>query len=163
MPVYWIDAGVLIQAERDPYPQKMLPQFWQFLHEQLEAGIIKMPRIAYEEVTEGGYTDALCSWCKLRKQIGLCKAETKAVQERYGQIVAHIQSKHKQHHVMEFLKGGDGWVIAYALETEGIVVTQEIKKSKKSKIKIPAVAGDFDVRCISTRRMLDELGADFSK
>ena len=71
--IYWIDAGVLIQAARGTYRFKMIPQFWQFVHTQSVAGTIRMPRLAYEEITDGGYDDQLVAWCKSRKQIGLCR------------------------------------------------------------------------------------------
>ena len=48
--VYWIDSGVLIQAARGTYGFKMIPQFWQFIHAQLIAATIQMPRLAYEEI-----------------------------------------------------------------------------------------------------------------
>jgi uncharacterized protein DUF4411 len=81
---YWIDAGVLIQAERGPYNRQIVPQFWAFLHEQLRAGNIQMPRLAYQEVTQGGYEDELAAWCRSRKKMGLCRNETDDVQTQYA-------------------------------------------------------------------------------
>jgi hypothetical protein len=123
-----------------------------------------MPRLAYEEIANGGYDDDLTAWCKPRKSKGLCCNETKAVQQRYAQIAAHVHEKYteKPQQVREFLAGADGWVIAYALATEGVVVTMENERSYRSKIKLPTVARVFDVPVRDTYKMLDELGADFS-
>lgn len=161
--VYWIDAGVLIEAQRRAYPMAMLPQFWQFLHMQLEAGTVRMPRIAFEEITDAGRGDELAQWCKARKKLGLCMPETKAVQARYGQIATHVQAKHPAQHARDFLNGADGWVIAYAFATQGIVVTQENERSYRSKVKIPTVAKFFTVPHCDTYKMLAALRADFSK
>lgn len=165
MPIYWIDAGVLIQAERGPYGMEMVPQFWQFIHEQLEKETIQMCRRAFQECTEGGYEDELAAWCRSRKKMGLCRNETQAVQAEYGTIVSLIHHLYpgKPHQVAEFLRGADGWVIACALATDGVVVTMETERSHKSKIKIPTVAKRFDVRCVDTYQMLRELGFSPSK
>lgn len=165
MKPHWIDAGVLIQAERGPYPRKIVPQFWSFLEQQLATGAIRMPRRAWKEVVDGGYTDELQVWCRNRKGTHLCCNETEDVQERYRIIAAHVWETDaaKPHLVNEFLSGADGWIIAHAMATNGIVVTQELARSAKGKIKIPTVAKALDVRCINTRQMLDALKADFSK
>ena len=124
-----------------------------------------MPRLAYEEILKGGYDDQLMVWGKARKKMGLCCNETKEVQERYGLIIAHVQQKYATKHqqVREFLSGADGWIIAYALATDGVVVSQENRHTNKSKIKVPTVANVFDVPCRNTPQVLDELNADFSK
>ena len=97
--------------------------------------------------------------------MGLCCNETKDVQERYGLISAHVRQRYAAKHqqVREFLAGADGWIIAYALATDGAVVSQENKHTNKSKIKLPTVANVFDVPCRNTPRMLEALNADFSK
>ena len=164
---YWIDAGVLIQAHRGSLNINILPQFWQFLHTHLEASAIKMPRMAFEEVVEGGYDDEIVTWCKTRKKLGLCCNEDKHVQERYGRLAAHVQEKYsrKPQQVRKWFDDADGWVIAHALaEQGGIVVSEEYEKGTyKSKIKIPALCKVFDIECINTALLLRKLKADFSK
>lgn len=164
---YWIDAGVLIQAHRGALNINILPQFWQFLHGHVESGSIRMPRIAYEEVVDGGYDDEVMTWCKTRKKLGLCCNEGKAVQERYGRIAEYVQEKHsrKPQQIRDWFDDADGWVIAHAAaEEDGIVVTEEFEKaSSKSKIKIPALCKVFDIECINTAMLLRRLKADFSK
>jgi hypothetical protein len=165
---YWLDSGVLIQAARGPYRFKMIPQFWQYLQTQFESGVIQMTRLAYEEIVGEGYDDDLEHWCRARKKFGLCKNETKVVQERYGQITTFLVNdpkyQRKPQLVREFTTGADGWTIAYALSTQpkGIVVTEEIERSAKGKIKVPAVAKVFDVKCLSLSQMLAILDPDLS-
>jgi hypothetical protein len=65
------------------------------------------------------------------------------------------------HQSFEFLQGGDGWIIAHAMDGDGLVVTQESGKTKKSKVKIPTICSDFGITCFNTYAMLDRLGAKF--
>lgn len=152
--VHWLDAGVLIEAHRRAYPLDRFQSFWRFIDEQLAAGTIRMPRVAFGEIV--GFNDDLAQWCKPRKSNGLCVNETRPVQERYGEIVQYVYNKHARtsQHAREFLDGADGWVIAYAYATDGIVVTMESDSKYKSKVKIPTVAKHFDVKCYSTFDML---------
>ena len=159
---HWIDAGVLIQSERKLFRREIIPQFWTFLDAQIAAGLVKMPRIAYEEITDGGYKDDLAQWCRPRKA-GLCVNPSKAVQKRYGEIAAHLQGKnHEPRHVAEFLRGADGWVIAHALAEDGVVVTQENERPGKSKIKVPTVAKALGVKWCDVHEMLRVFKADLS-
>ena len=87
----------------------------------------------------------------------MCIKGNRAVQECYRQIANHVYTKYKAHQADEFLRGGDGWVIAHAMATGGVVVTHESERSKKSRIKVPAVCREFNVKCINTYEMLDRL------
>ncbi len=43
MTVYLLDANVLIRAHAGYYPLDRIPQFWDWLLEQAEVGVVKMP------------------------------------------------------------------------------------------------------------------------
>jgi hypothetical protein len=160
MSIYWIDAGVLITAKNRHYGFDLVPKFWIFMHGQLDRGIIRMPRIAYEEVTDGN--DDLAKWCKERKKIGyFCVKPDRAVQDRYKLIADYVYEKYKSHQAAEFLRGADGWIIAHALESNGFVVTEETTNHYKSKIKIPAISKVMDAPWKNTFDMCKELHATF--
>jgi Domain of unknown function (DUF4411) len=159
MPIYWIDAVVLIQSSNTFHPFDRVPKFWSFISQQLDAGVIKAPKIVWQEVADGN--DWLAQWVQQRREKGLCVAASKSVQAYLGPISAHVVGKYKPHQANEFLKGGDPWVIAHAMDSEGIVVTQESPRSIKAKVKIPTVCKSLGVRCIDTFAMLKELGAKF--
>jgi hypothetical protein len=112
--------------------------------------------MVYDELTEGN--DLLSKWSKQRRNKGLCTNASREVQECYRQISNHIHSKYKPQHALVFLSGGDGWVIAHAMATGGIVVTQESERTKKTKVKVPTVSREFHVKCINTYEMLARLG-----
>ena len=73
--------------------------------------------------------------------------------------------KYGQRKAGEFLLGGDGWVIAHALETgpNGIVVTQESTRHSLAKVKVPIVCKEFDVPCINTFQMLEDFDFTFAE
>lgn len=160
MKPFWIDASVLIQAEKKIYPARRVPQFWTFLHGELEAGNVKMPRLAYDEVVDFG--DGLSDWCKQRKSMGLYVRASKSVQQDcYARVVEHVYQKHASHQAAEFMKGADPWLIAHALCEGGTVVTEETRGGAKLKVKIPTTTKELGGRWCDLSDMLDELNANF--
>jgi hypothetical protein len=160
MPIYWIDAGVLIMASNGHYGFKLVPKFWTWIHGQIECGTVRMPKLAYQEVVDGN--DELARWCKDRKGLGyFCVRPEKEVQLRYKTIADYVYIKYKAHQAGEFLRGADGWLIAHALETQGFVVTEENVRHNLSKIKIPTVAKALHAPWKNTVDMCKELGAKF--
>jgi hypothetical protein len=160
--IYWIDSGVLIQAKNGLYAMELVPKFWGFVEAQLKAGVIRMPKMSFDEVTDGN--DDLAKWCKSRRNIGYfcCKSSGREVQARYGTIAEYVAENYPPHAVAEFLKGADGWVIAHALATSGFVVTEELRNKYKSKIKIPVVSKALRVPWKATHQMCRDLKANFS-
>jgi hypothetical protein len=154
-PPYWIDSNVLIQAKNGPYDFDRVPQFWTFISKEIENGRIKAPKFVYDELT--GATDWLANWCKQRKKDGLCENASRDVQQAYSDIANYVQANYTAHQAAVFLRGADGWVIAHAMVDGGTVVTHESDKSKKSKVKIPAICRQFGVTCLNTYEMNKEL------
>lgn len=161
MPIYWIDAGVLISAKNGLYAPSLVPGFWLFMEARLKDGVIRMPKICYDEVTDGN--DDLARWCRQRKNIGYfcCKSSGKDVQQRFRVVAEHVVSKYPGHAAADFLKGGDGWVIAHALATGGFVVTEELRNKYKSKVKLPTIAKALRAPWKATHEMCKELNAKF--
>jgi hypothetical protein len=156
---FWIDASVLIQAEKKAYPFVRVPQFWTFIDEKLASGEIKMPRLAYEEIVWFG--DDLSKWCKARKSNGLCIRASKDVQEEcLGRVSGYVYNKFAHHQAAHFLKGADAWLIAHALCEGGTVVTEETR-GVKLKVKIPAVTKALGGTWCDTSDMLNQLEARF--
>jgi hypothetical protein len=157
--LYWIDADVLIQASQRHYTMKRVPKFWSFMSEQLKQGTIKSTKIVYDEWLS--LEDELSKWCRNRKGDGLAIKPSQTVQERYGEVASYVAANWKTHQMLEFLKGGDGWIIAHAIAGRGVVVSQESEKRKNAKVKIPTVCKALNVECIDTFKMLDRLNARF--
>ena len=121
---------------------------------------IKSPKLVYNEIIAGG--DELANWTTQRREMGLCVSPSKQVQTCFGQMSNLVASKYKPQNAAEFLKGGDGWVIAHALNATGdIVVTQENTRSYRAKIKVPTACKEFSVKVVDTFEMLEMLKAEF--
>jgi Domain of unknown function (DUF4411) len=155
--IYWLDANVFIQAKNGPYRFTLVPQFWAFLSQQIDSGVIRSPKIVFDELIDG--KDDLATWIKPRKQNGLCHHASQTVQECYSAVANHVALNFKPHQAAEFLFGADGWLIAHAMDGDGVVVTQESDRSHKAKIKIPTMCKVFHVRCMNTYEMLAALKA----
>jgi Domain of unknown function (DUF4411) len=78
-------------------------------------------------------------------------------QECLSKIVDYVYRKYPAHRSGEFLRGGDAWVIAHAMDSKGIVVTQESLRKMKSKIKMPTICKVFQVEYINTYELLERL------
>ena len=154
--VYWADADVFIQAKNGPYKFERVPQFWSFLAEQIRVGSIRCPKKVYDELTDG--KDQLAQWCKTRRR-DLCAQASRDVQRCFGNVATHVHGNYSAPKAAEFLSGGDGWVIAHAMEmgVSGIVVTQESERHHNAKVKVPTVCQAIGVRCINTYEMLEAL------
>lgn len=163
--MYWLDADVYIQASArtGPYPFKRAPGFWSFLSAQLESGEIGSPKIVYDELTKGN--DELAQWCKQRREKGLCFGANREVHTHYTDIANHVMKKYGQRKAGEFLRGGDAWVIAHAMEdrANGTVVTQESTRHSNAKVKVPTVCKELGVTCINTFQMLENFEFTFAE
>jgi hypothetical protein len=158
--IHWLDANVFIEAKNGPYAFKLVPQFWILISEQLESGTVACPKMVYDELIDG--KDDLAEWLKPRKEKGMCHHSSEPVQNCVNIIADHVVSKFPSHQAAEFLMGADPFLIAHAMNGDGVVVTQESDKSHKAKSKIPTVCKALQVRCINTYQMLKALKADFS-
>jgi Domain of unknown function (DUF4411) len=60
--LYLLDANVLIRAHEDYYGLEQVPQFWQWLLGQAEAGHLRMPFEIHDEiaVAKGALCDRIC-------------------------------------------------------------------------------------------------------
>ena len=62
----------------------------------------------------------------------------------------------------KFAAGADGWLVAYAQAHNAVVVTHEkFSADAKSRVIIPNVCQQFNVRYLNTFEMLRQLGVQF--
>jgi hypothetical protein len=153
---FWLDADVYIQNANGPYTLRRVPEFWAFLSREAKAGRICSPKIVFDEVTDGN--DELAEWMRIRKADGFCIKASRQVQGEFGKIANHVYTKYNNAQSAEFLKGGDGWVIAHAMNADEIVVTQESTRKVTAKVKVPTVCSEMGVKCINTYQMLEMFG-----
>ena len=154
--LYLIDANVLIDANRDYYPIRRVPQFWDWLVAMGQQELVKVPLEIYEEIIVG--SDALTTWLKDNKNAILLDESVSA------NLVANIVDRGYANDLTddELLKmGNDPFLIAYALADRNRRCVVSTEASKPSRVRanryIPDVCDDFDILCIDTFQLIRTL------
>ncbi|NOD90864.1 MULTISPECIES: DUF4411 family protein [unclassified Ruegeria] len=130
--MYLIDANVLITAKNTYYPLEHIPQFWEWLVVQGDAGRIKMPREIYEEVSGG--SDDLADWIKGEDAKEALLLDEDADPALVQQALRDgYQSDDAKFTDSELIKvGRDAFLVAYGLVSSNrTVVTKEVTKRTK--------------------------------
>ena len=157
MPEFWLDTNVLIEARNGPYGFDIAPGFWTALDELSGRGEIRMSSLVYEELV-AGVQDDLALWIRERRRSGLVVEPDEEVQAALREIADYVNGNFMASRAATFLRGADPWVIAHALVSDGIVVTQEARvPANSTRVKIPNICTVFRVGSINTYRMLREL------
>ena len=135
---------MLIDADRDYYPIDRVPEFWEWLLVNANAGRLKVPLEVYEEVVAG--TGALPDWLtNNRASLELDEdidpqVVNVVIEEGYADDLTDVE--------IEKL-GRDPFLIAYALSDLGnrSVVTMEVSKPSRIRANrhIPDVCDNFDI------------------
>lgn len=162
---YWLDSDVLISAHNGPYPIGNAHGFWNWLVTEIRAGRIKAAEKVFNEVTKGRKKeDELATWMRLRKSEGLCIKSSKELDEKVTEIGNWVnRNEHYPiHQKLEFFRGADAWVVAYAWHDNGTIVTNESGHHPNSeRVRIPEVCRRFSVRYITRDALIRELNAHF--
>jgi hypothetical protein len=151
MTLYLLDANVLIRAHEDYYPVDRIPQYWTWLLEKAAAGIIKMPRRIFDEVTPppGPFAD----WLKqptVRDTLVLKEGAVGVqlvLQKGYAPDLDDVE--------IEKI-GKDPFLVAAAMAApDRVVVTKEVSKPKLTRAnrKVPDVCKALGVLAITDFRL----------
>lgn len=168
--LYLLDANTLIDAKRDYYPISRVPEFWAWLVFQGKKDRIKIPIEVYEEFSDtkdkNGQKDELAVWSDQSEIKDALLFEEQAKPDlvariTYGGYVANPTDD-------ELLKiGRDPFLLSYALndiENRCIVTTEASKPKREGANRhVPDVCEDFNIRCINSFRMLQELSFTTSR
>ncbi len=163
--LYLLDANVLIDANRDYYPINSVPEFWEWLVQMGENGVVKMPIEVYEEINEGNKKkekeNALIKWAKdpITESALLFDEEVDA--ELVSKVIDVGYASNLTDDEVEKI-GRDPFLIAYALVSpkDRCVVTTEVSKPKRLRANrhIPDICNDFKISCCNTFKFLKDLG-----
>ncbi len=158
MPDFWMDADSLITPFRGPYRFEAVPQFWEFLKQQAQAGVIGSPELVLDKelTSTGPPPDSLELWAKSLRGVLFLPPDA-PTQLKYKDVAEHVQknARYKQQWIAPFLSGADPWLVAYAAAQGGRIVTFEKPEPLSSKPKIPDVAKQFGVSCWDALLELD--------
>ena len=158
---YLPDANVLITSFHHYYAPVLFPGFWHFLSHHFAHGNLVMIDRVYAEIL---YPLELVSWVEQAIGDDVASTNTQEVVDAYVRLMDWVQDNPQFNPSArdDFARGADGWLVAYAMVHEGVVITNEVSApDAKSKIKLPDLCHQFHIRCITTFEMLSELGAYF--
>ena len=153
---YLLDSNVLIDADRDYYPLKRVPEFWDWLIHQSEHGVILTPTEMYNEVVVG--KGVLVEWLKGNQDTLVLKDEADPVLVR--DVVSQGYAPDLTEDEIEKI-GNDPFIVAYALacEPHATVVSTEVSRpsARRGNRRLPDVSEQFGVKCINTFKLVQEL------
>ena len=154
--LYLLDANVLIDASRDYYPVRRVPEFWAWLVYMGEQGRVKVPQEVYDKVTVSN--DDLANWLKANRGAMLLTEDVDAG------IVNYVIERGYADDLTEYETAQlneDPFLIAYALADTGqrCVVTTEHSRPNRQRANrhIPDVCNDMNVCCRNTFQLISEL------
>lgn len=158
MKVYLLDANVLIDAQNLYYGFGVVPEFWEWLENQMEIGTIKMPIEILNEVLKKD--DELTRWLKTNQSKFILDEEIENQDEiiTAGYLIPREEINEKD---VEKI-GRDSILIEYALHDNQnrIVVTAENSAPSKngSNRKVPDVCKTLQVEFCGKYEYVKRLG-----
>jgi len=158
--MYLLDANILMEAHDTFYPVDRIKPFWDWVHAQAEAGLIKMPLEVHAEFTGDGLHVQWINTPDVKAALVLDEAADPALVQHVidngyqGTDPAFDDIQHTKY-------GQDPFLAAYALvdPAHRTVVTRE--RSKRSKrlgaTKLPDACDDLGVYWIDDFRLYRDL------
>lgn len=163
--IYIVDADVFISAKNQYYAFDICPGFWESLIQHHNAGNVYSVDRVRNELLAGRKTEDLVQWVRndLPSDFFL-NVDDDDVTAAYTEIMIWVQ-RHPQYFdyaKAKFAAGADGWLVAYAMVHDAIVVTNEQSAPQsRREIKIPDVCVQFNVTYKDTFLMLKDLAIRF--
>lgn len=158
-----LDANVFIEAHQTYYAFDICPAFWVALVRQHNAR--RVCSIDKVKAELGAVNDQLSKWVKNKTPDTFFKGTAdKKVSDAFTEMVNWVQNEQQftPQAKAEFASVADGWIVAYGKVNGLVVVTHEVyAPDKKSKVKIPNVCIEFDVKYCNTFEMLRNLKEQF--
>jgi len=158
---YLLDSNTFIQAKNSYYDMNVCPGYWDWIlhqNDREEVGSIDFVR---KELM--GHKDELSDWAHENQKIFISDSDA-PTQRAFAQVANYCSTapNMKKGADHEFLQGADPWLIAKAMVNGAIVVTLEsFNPHNRKEFKIPNVCNHFNVPCLSTFTLLNQLQAKF--
>lgn len=158
---FWVDANVFIEAKNKYYAFDIAPGFWEGVKDGVRSGRVRSPMKVYDEIAKG--KDELATWAGAAKAAlaAFFAFQDQAVSQRYTALADQISANNAycSGSVAKFLGGADLWVVSFAAERGGAVVTQETAAPANSRqVKIPNICQRCRLQSINTFEMIRRLG-----
>ena len=160
---YVLDANVFIEAKNRYYRFSLCPGYWKALIAQHQNGrVCSIDKVLDELIDEG---DRLSHWAEdTVPNTFFKKTQDQAVINAFQALITWVNSTPQFMPAAraDFAAVADGWVVAFAQVNGLIVVTQEVYAPEvQKKVPMPNVCLEFNVGCVNTFEMLEDLGVRF--
>ena len=144
----WIlDTNIFINAVQKYYGLDLCPGFWQWLLQHTDC--IYTIDMVEEELADKD--DELFTWCKEQLPSSFFRHADEEVMSCYKKVVSHVMAlpdpPFNQNKKDDFINGADPMLIAFAMKTGDVLVTNEkFNPDAHKKIYLPNIAKEFDVK-----------------
>lgn len=160
---YILDANVFIEAANRYYAFDLVPAFWESLINHSNSGQVRSIDHVKNECSR--LNNELTGWVEEQFNHAFESTDEPEIVQKYAEIMNWVddQPQFTDAAKADFAMGADGWLIAFAIVNDYVLVTHEVySKDGKNRVKIPNVCRAFnDKTCINTFVMLRELGVQF--
>lgn len=157
--MYLVDTNFL-GTLANVYPRDVFPSLWDELEVVLFADNVFFHAQVDKELAAWGAPEY--DWYKQRVRQDQIIPPDQAELDLYQQVVEWVvlerQPKYREAATTEFLNAADSWLVASACRYGATIVTNEVPAPDSvKKVKIPDVAAQFSVPCISALEFLRRL------
>jgi len=152
--IYLLDSNVFIDAFKFHYRFDFHPGFWDWLiHANKLERVFSIDKV-YDELSQ--QKDDLFHWIHDHKDEFILK-QPLDLQEKIESIRLFLNSENfNSDDIDVFSEAADSYLIAYAMSYHFKIVTHEVIRPLKGRIKIPTICKKFDIECISPFKMLQK-------
>lgn len=162
---YLVDSDVFITAKNLYYVFDLCPGFWNSLiHHHGERRVYSINRIR-SELLAGRKTEDLVQWVENDLPPGFfLDTDGEDVTSAYTEVMLWVQRtpQYFDRAKAKFATEADGWLVAYAMVHDAIVVTNEQPRPEsRNRVLLPDVCTQFDVTCKNIFFVLKDLAIRF--
>jgi predicted nucleic acid-binding protein len=160
-----VDADVLITAKNLYYAFDLCPGFWEsVVHHHLAERVYSIDRVR-GELLAGRKTEDLVVWVTDDLPTGFfLDTSADEVTAAYAEVMLWVQRnpQYLDRAKAKFATEADGWLAAYAMVHDAVVVTNEQPRPEsRSRVLLPDVCTQFKVTTQGTFSMLRDLHVEF--
>lgn len=158
---YILDSDVFITAKNRYYSFAICPGFWDSLLYFYESEVIGSIDHVRSEILRGRKSEDLVQWVENELPPAFFKETgTESIVNAFSEIMLWVQRnpQYYDHAKAKFATDADGWLVAYAMVHDAVVVTNEQPQPQSHKrVAIPDICSQFNVTYKDTFEMLHEL------
>ncbi|WP_427813458.1 DUF4411 family protein [Enterococcus sp. 22-H-5-01] len=164
--MYLLDTNIYISFYDRYYPKENFPTFWNEFTKILNTDIV-IPKVIMNE----NYQSKWFVEEYLANNFKQAFVNHKEYMDEWGAVLQHVsESSYYNENALISERGwaneriADGWLIAIAQKENYTIVTDEVKNPNLNRVnpskncKIPDVAADLGVNCISMLNFFKEIG-----